>query len=191
MNIDELKILLIESLNVTYVTDSHLYVNNLCERSKVFRIGLILSQKIGDNQEYAGYIVDSEYNKRGSLEKIITGKYAQYPDLLLHKRGDNPDENLLVVEFKVSSTRLDKDPFENDVEKLKYLTDNNEYHYRLGAHVCLCPSGYIVKWYMSGSAESGFTSYSKNDGQMIPEQSANDIVNSDFRKRYNKMESAR
>jgi hypothetical protein len=67
--INGLKLLLIESLNKTYVEDSHLYKNNLCERSKVFRIGLIISQKILNNMVYSGYSVDCEYNKRGDHQK--------------------------------------------------------------------------------------------------------------------------
>lgn len=189
MTVESLKKLLIESLNETYVTDNHLYENELCERSKVFRIGLILSRITADNQECAGYFVDSEYNKRGSLKKLITGDYAQYPDLILHKRGNNPDENLLVVEFKVSSTPLEKEGFENDVKKIRYLTANNEYNYRLGAHVCLCSSGYIIKWYLSGLPEHGFTYYS-NIRKTILEQPTETISNNDFMKKYGRIDSS-
>lgn len=187
MNVDNLKSLLIESLNETYVTDKHLYENKLCERSKVFRIGLILSRKITDNQEYAGCVVDSEYNRRGSLEKIISRENPQYPDLLIHKRGDNSSENLLVIEFKVSSTKLDKDPFENDVNKLKHLTANNEYNYQLGAHVYLCRYGYIIKWYTSGFPEDEFTIYSsKSKRKKILEQPTGKFSKISFLKQYKK-----
>ncbi|ADN36429.1 hypothetical protein Mpet_1676 [Methanolacinia petrolearia DSM 11571] len=160
MIIDELKDLLTESLKETFVNDVHLYQNNLCERSKVFRIGLILSQKIKDNPEYSGYSVDCEYNKRGDHPKIISNKNPQSPDLMLHRRGDFPEDNLLVVEFKVLCKGFYKKGFYNDIEKLKILTKDGEYNYRLGAHVFLCSSGYIIKWYESGKDEPDFYIYS-------------------------------
>ena len=188
MNTNVLKNLLIESLKETYIEDSHLYENNLCERCKVFHIGLILSQKIKEYSEYSSYSVDSEYNKRGSLDKIITGDYPQYPDLMLHKRGDNPDENLLIVEFKVSSTSLTKADFKNDVEKLKYLTKDGEYNYKFGAHVFLCSSGYIIKWYQSGKPESGYYIYSgilkKELGESDPK-----VLKNKFLREYKEMKS--
>ena len=186
--INELKLLLIDSLNETYHKDTHLYDNGLCERSKVFRIGLILSQKIMSNELYSDYSVDSEYNKRGSLDKIITGKKAQYPDLMLHKRGDNPDENLLVAEFKVSSTDLTENDFKNDVKKLEYLTCDNEYNYKLGAHVFLCPSGYIIKWYQSGKPESGFNIFFDTEKSKL-EESDPKVLNNKFLKEYEKKKS--
>ena len=188
MNTEDLKKILINSLNETYHKDNHLYDNGLCERSKVFRIGLILSQKIKENSEYSSYSVDSEYNKRGSLDKIITGDYAQYPDLMLHKRGDNPDENLLVVEFKVQSTSFTKDGFENDVKKLEHLTKNNEYNYKLGAHVFLCPSGYIIKWYQSGNPKPGLYIYSITLKKEL-EESDPKVLNNKFLKEYEKKKS--
>ena len=154
----------------------------------MFRIGLILSQKIADNPEYVGYIVDSEYNKRGSLEKIITGKNPQFPDLLLHMRGNNRNENLMIAEFKVSSTPLSTIGFRNDVKKLKYLTADNEYNYQLGAHVYLCSSGYVIKWYISGIPEHGFTIYSNKSQEILCQPSAN-ISNKVFLKKYEEMDS--
>ena len=160
MNTDDLKNLLTESLSETYVIDKHLYDKKLCERSKVFRIGLILSRKIESNKSYSGYSVDCEYNKRGDYKKIISSKNPQSPDLMLHRRGDFSDENLLVVEFKVYSKKFYKKGFKNDIKKLQILTSKREYNYKLGAHVCLCPSGYIIKWYQSGKPEQGFFIYS-------------------------------
>lgn len=183
MNTDALKNLLLESLNKTYVEDSHLYENNLCERSKVFRIGLILSQKINGNLEYTGYSVDSEYNKRGSLDKIITRDNAQYPDLILHRRGNNPDENLLVVEFKILPTNRPIDDFKNDKDKLVHLTKDKEYNYKLGAHVCLYSSGYIIKWYQAGKPESEFYIFD-NKGKEELKNSDSRILNNKFLKVY-------
>lgn len=183
--INKLKSLLISSLNETYHEDNHLYDNRLCERSKVFRIGLILSQTIVSDELYSGYSIDSEYNKRGSLNKIITGDRAQYPDLMLHKRGDNPEENLLVVEFKIPSTslRFSKKGFDNDVKKLVYLTSDNEYNYKLGSHVFLCSSGYIIKWYQSSKPEGGYFIYSSTLKMDVAE-SALKSLNIDLFKEY-------
>lgn len=94
--INKLKLLLIKSLNETYPKDKHLYKNNLCERCKVFRIGVILSQKINEKDEYLGYSVDCEYNKRGDQPKNISSENPQSPDLMIHRRGDDSDKNSLL-----------------------------------------------------------------------------------------------
>jgi hypothetical protein len=108
---------------------------------------------------------------------------------MLHRRGDFPEENLLVVEFKVLSRNFYKKGFENDIKKLKILTSNTDYNYKLGAHVFLCPSGYIVKWYKSGKPESGFIIYSyalKNE----LEESNPKVLNNKFLKEYEEMKSS-
>lgn len=186
--INELKLLLINSLNETYHKDTHLYDNGLCERSKVFRIGLILSRKIENNEAYRCCSVDCEYNKRGDHPKTISNKNPQSPDLMLHRRGDFPENNLLVVEFKVSSTDLTENCFENDVKKLKHLTKNNEYNYKLGAHVFLCPSGYIIKWYQSGNPKPGLYIYSITLKKEL-EESDPKVLNNKFLKEYEKKKS--
>lgn len=188
MNTDDLRNLLIESLNETYIIDKHLYENNLCERSKVFRIGLILSKKIENNKSYSYYSVDCEYNKRGDHKKIISTKNPQSPDLMLHRRGDFPRENILVVEFKVQSRNLYKKGFENDIKKLQILTSKNEYNYKLGAHVFLCPSGYIIKWYQAGKAKSGFYIYSNSLKNEL-KKSDPKVLKNKFLKEYEKMKS--
>lgn len=182
IDIDALKKLLIESLNETYVEDRHLYENDLCERCKVFRIGLILSQNIDKIREFSGYSVDSEYNKRGSLEKIISRRNPQFPDLILHQRG-NPSENLLVVEFKKSSTHPTDDDLENDRKKLEYLTKDKEYNYKVGAHVCLCRSGYIIKWYIAGNSEPEPYIYSSTQKRELKESDPK-VLHNIFLKNY-------
>jgi len=59
LNTDDLKNLLIKSLNQSYKYDKHLYDKNICERSKVFRIGLTLSQIINPS------------SKKGIIQNIL------------------------------------------------------------------------------------------------------------------------
>lgn len=180
-------------MNKSYKDDKYLYDKNLCERSKVFRIGLTLSQIItpssekNDNTKYSGYSVDCEYNKRGDHPKTISNKNPQSPDLMLHRRGDFPDDNLLVVEFKVRLKSFYKKGFCNDVKKLKILTSKNDYNYKLGAHVFLCPSGYLIKWYQYGKPEAGFYVYSYGLKRELKEPDPK-VLKNRFLKEYKKIE---
>lgn len=67
---------------------------------------------------FAPYSVDCEYNRNGLDPKVILNELLQkidnddtdastvYPDIIVHKRGSN-DENLLVIEAKKSSSNDD------------------------------------------------------------------------------------
>ena len=153
--------MLIRSLNQLYKNDAPLLSNNLCERALVFRVGHYLSKLLDEDYPNSEYSVDSEYNRRGSLEKRICSSHAQYPDLILHKRGDTSatdGNNLLVVEFKRARERNYKKGFENDVKKLEHLTQNNDYNYLLGSHVYLENDNYMIVWYIRGNhLDKGYT----------------------------------
>ena len=107
---------------------------------------------------------------------------------MLHRRGDFPEDNLLVVEFKVRLKSFYKKGYYNDIEKLKILTSNIDYNYKLGAHVFLCPSGYIIKWYQSGTPESGSYIYSSILKKEL-EESDPKILKNKFLKEYKEMKS--
>ena len=60
----------------------------------------IKEQQILDEKKlFSEYNLDCEYNRNGSKpKKIISLKQNVYPDLIIHQRGSN-DMNLLVMEW--------------------------------------------------------------------------------------------
>ncbi|MFH4804432.1 hypothetical protein WMQ58_22245 [Vibrio diabolicus] len=90
--------------------DSHLLIINANERSMTHRIAIYLQE------EFADYHVDCEYNRDDHEPKEIdlgtenldgydTNAVTVYPDIVVHERGNN-DHNLLVIEFKKSSSSI-------------------------------------------------------------------------------------
>lgn len=67
------------------------------------------------------------------MEKEITNR-AVFPDIIVHKRGINT-ENILIVEVKKSTSKV---PFDYDFIKLKAYTSNyygNDLNYQLGVFI--------------------------------------------------------
>ena len=80
----------------------------------------------------AEYNVDCEYNRDGYGMKKIDGTLV-YPDFILHKRGTN-ESNLLIIEFK---TWWNSDNRE-DIEKLKaMMSEWYRYQYQYGYSIIL------------------------------------------------------
>ncbi len=88
---------------------------------------------------FRGWDVDCEYNRRGDKPKRFRFKPGEtclrkkkggvFPDIIIHHRGHDR-ENLLVIEAKKSSSRLDTSW---DKEKLrKFTSPNGGYNYAWG-----------------------------------------------------------
>ena len=96
------------ALDKLYNDDSYLFnidtsskiKKHVGERAIVFRFGLYFQQELDKYEFFNDFKLDCEYNRSGSNPKqlqIIGNRF--FPDLILHKRGDNKN-NLLVIEFK-------------------------------------------------------------------------------------------
>ncbi len=72
--------------------------------------------------------MSKDNHKRDDNNRLI------YPDLILHERG-NTNRNLLAIEFKKKGARSNS--ISHDIEKLEYLTSNNDYRYKLGISIIL------------------------------------------------------
>jgi hypothetical protein len=113
-----------------YYNDKYLIVHKPCkktsratrghvsERAIVFRFCIYLQELAYQSEDFKDYHIDSEYNRNLDAKKSLPNpQWANgvYPDLIIHKRGNN-DSNLLVVEFKAwwSNASLE----ENDRKKL-------------------------------------------------------------------------
>ncbi|KTA75239.1 MULTISPECIES: hypothetical protein [Aeromonas] len=142
----------IASLRQFIARDRYLLEVNANERSLTHRIGMYLQAQF----EY--YDVDCEFNRDGHDPKELyigtedtdvfdDNAMTVYPDVIVHRRGSN-DDNLLVIEFKKSSSRVGSG---KDMTKLHaYKTD---LHYRYALFVELGTTRIItepevtqVKW---------------------------------------------
>lgn len=138
------------ALQSLFSNDSYLLERRLNERSIAFKLAEYLQPL------FNGYNVDSEYNGDAGKEndrKALSiaenrireigfdpnedNHYSISPDIIIHKRGLNTD-NLVVIEVK-KDTSLDKHK-QFDLIKLEHLTIDflgNHYNYRLGIALIL------------------------------------------------------
>ena len=89
----------------------------------------------------AGYNVDCEYNRDGYGIKQVDGNYV-YPDFILHKRGSNED-NLLIIEFK---TWWNPDN-NTDIEKIQRMMHPQlRYKYKYGCCITINQDNSEIFW---------------------------------------------
>jgi hypothetical protein len=151
--------------------DSFLLKHDVSERAITYKLALYLTPL------FPGYDVDCEYNRNIEVDsgkkyirilKDIADGYGLlhkdekdeefvyrdvYPDIIIHKRGHNKD-NLLIIEMKKSSSNIS---CEYDIEKLKRYTspeDENVLNYSFGAFVYIGVKNemreYRIIWYREG-----------------------------------------
>ncbi|WP_454953902.1 hypothetical protein [Fusobacterium hwasookii] len=101
---------------------------------------LLLNEIYQEN--YKEYFVDSEYNRRKEIVKILPKEYRElkkkdkqiYPDIILHQR--NSEKNLMIIEMKKTYSSDEGGKNENR-DRLKFLTSlrkENKYKYLLGVY---------------------------------------------------------
>ncbi|MEK7435110.1 MAG: hypothetical protein AABZ74_18410 [Cyanobacteriota bacterium] len=119
-----------KAINNLLINDTYLLEHDLNERSITHKLAEYLQQ------EFLGFNVDCEYNGnitrsnyRGKNLNLheqkdkLKNKYPKavisvYPDIIVHQRGTN-DNNLLLIEVKKSSSRVDS---AFDLDKLRVYT---------------------------------------------------------------------
>lgn len=134
----------IEALAKLYREDYSLIERKCSERSIVFRLGLYLANSLITS----GLTVDCEYNRNGEEPKSLIGKRFTYPDIIVHSRGDN-ENNRLVVEVKTPND-TDTEHFRKDREKLIGFTQELSYVYEQGVHVYIAATTCSLVWYVNG-----------------------------------------
>lgn len=124
---------------------------HLSERSIVFRYGLYLQDRI-TKTIFENYNIDCEYNRNIDLEKKYHSNNGDilgcYPDIIIHKRGTN-DDNLLVIEVKTWWNKNTK----HDEDKLRDLTrQTSDYKYEYGLSITFGKDedSVIMKWFQDG-----------------------------------------
>ncbi|HIJ06383.1 hypothetical protein [Methanocalculus sp.] len=136
LNWDEMELILFikKALDDLYDNDSHLIKIKAHERSLVFRFGLYFNDLLIEKSYFSGFDLDFDYNRdRNNPKRLKNDHNRIFPDLILHKRGNN-NNNILVLEFKTHWNENNSD----DLNKLKELTSpKQQYHYKLGISIVL------------------------------------------------------
>ena len=157
-DIEELKRLIDHSINLLYENDYYLIQNKVHERTIVFRFGLHFYKLLQETNNYSGYDLDSEYNKnRGECKKTVNFPKGTYPDMILHKRGTN-DFNIMIIEFK---TYLGRN-INRDIAKLKDFTHPYQgYNYKLGVFIRFLKDTYEYVYINDGNVQDYSDSMSR------------------------------
>lgn len=150
--------------------EPYLLEHNLSERSLTHKLAMYVQRQIEARHSAEGLHVDCEYNRNAELgdnsEKLLKvvwdkrrarlgrldaavisqdtlNEYSTYPDIIVHRRGDN-GHNAIVIEVKKDTSVV---PDDYDVEKLTSFTHPERgYHYTLGAFVKLRTGGRAGEW---------------------------------------------
>ena len=132
MSEDEIITTVQTAIKLLYTKDKALISNDLCERCLVHRLAFHLQSL------FPAYYVDCEFNKsfyhNKVGNKILTSIWGNYIDIIVHKRSNVPNENLICIETKKEKNK--KDRFK-DRENLKILTSNDRFAYKLGFYIIL------------------------------------------------------
>ena len=139
--------LICNALKKLYQNDMHLIYNcpatrhksndnkhHVGERSIVFRFAHYLQEMLNCEKRLSSYDLDCEYNRNGTMAKRLPSfPNGTYPDVILHHRGSNKS-NLLVMEFKTYWS----DNQDIDVRKIEEFTNQNgEFKFLLGETVLI------------------------------------------------------
>lgn len=142
-----------EALHLLYENDRYLIYNqtkrsdrrdnHVSERGIVFRFGIYLDQICKKKKFFDSYNIDTEYNRNFNGPKYLPNSpNGSFPDLIIHKRGSN-EFNLLIVEFKTWWDNNNK----TDIKKIEEFMDpNGKYGYKLGLSVILEKEKPVNKW---------------------------------------------
>lgn len=155
-----------DALDKLYYNDRYLLEHDVNEQSITHRLAIYLEDV------FFNYNVDCEYNRYGDDPKRLKGKsFKKYdklfkyeidrlikeidtdklakPDIILHKRGRN-DQNLLVIEVKKSNSKDDN----YDRLKLMIFTDKDYgLNYKYGLFIKLDKDNKLC-WFSDGKCIS-------------------------------------
>jgi len=124
MDIEIVKQKVNNALHKLYKMDAYLFEHDLCERCLQHKFASYLEQEnFGD-----GYFIDCEYNRAysksngGIRTKKITSENGNSIDIVITKRNNDPDDDLVCFELKKWNSSKGEEGFKSDRKKLKILT---------------------------------------------------------------------
>ena len=135
LNLKEIVDLIEFSLNKLYDRDSYLIKNDLHEQTITHKLANYMEQYC--NELKYSLDVDVEYNRNIKDSKrwiFMNEKKLFKPDIIIHKRGENI-HNTLIIEAKKKNCN-DCNKIQLDHEKLKNLTTKEDsLYYRFGLFI--------------------------------------------------------
>lgn len=131
-----------ESCKKLYMNDGYLIRKHIHERAIVFRFGIYIQRRLSRNELLKQYNLDCEYNKNGNdIKSLPQFPNGTMPDLIIHKRGSNY-ENILIIECK---TENDPDT-DRDIEKIKAFVDiDQDYKFKYGMSILFLSNEVVIK----------------------------------------------
>lgn len=138
----DLDYLIRTALSLLYKNDKYLIDIRTNERCIVFRFGYYFQTLLSMHREYKEYDLDLEYNRDGEdPKKTINHQNGIYPDVILHKRGNNND-NLLVMEFKGHWNNQGSRRDESKIYDL--INPSGKFHYKRGCKILLNENDFLI-----------------------------------------------
>ncbi len=114
------------------------------ERSICFKFGLYLNKYTEANKILSKYDLDAEYNRDiDGIKRLSNRMNGCYPDLILHKRGNN-ENNILIIECK--GWWAQEADIESDREKIAAFLNSVRYRYMLGLLILFNKDGIVFEW---------------------------------------------
>lgn len=140
----EIEDLVYVALKAVYKYDKYLIDIRAHERDIVFRFGIYFQKLLEKHDKFKAYNLDVEYNRNEFGPKITenSSNNGVYPDVILHKRGNNED-NHLVMEFKGYWNNQGQEEDKSKIHDL--MNPNGEYKYKNGYTVLLKENDFLVK----------------------------------------------
>lgn len=144
---EQIKAFTVEALQILYSSDIFLISdgeqNHNHEIAIVHRFAHYIENIINGALPNFNKDFDMEYNRNLDDQKRDSHGDIMRPDFIIHQRGSN-DNNILVIEFKTWwNTNQD-----DDIRKIKEFTDKDgAYRYLLGATVFIEREKQNIVWY--------------------------------------------
>lgn len=121
-----------EAIEELYKKDKILFKEEISERCLVYNFARHL-EDILKYTKYENLNIDLEYNRNCGKMKSIRGQKITYPDIIVHERGNN-NKNTIVLEFKKwKNNKIEE--IEKDRRKLQGF--KYEYRYKLSMLIIL------------------------------------------------------
>ncbi len=132
----------IEALSDFITNEKFLLQNNLNERTLTAKLSCYIQNSFQDfdvDCEYNRMMDGKDYNTKKlgleNIEEMIikandTEQKTVFPDIIIHKRGDN-SQNFVVIEAKKYSN-TNNNSRKTDFDKLKAFTDKDKLNYQFG-----------------------------------------------------------
>ncbi len=140
---EQLEEQIISVLKILYEEDKYLLLVNANEVCISAHLWHYFKNKY--DKDYVGFNIDMEYNRNGIDPKTGQAMRRIRPDMIIHRRGCNK-YNFACFEIKRTTRYL-----QQDYDKLKYITDNNNlYRYRYGISILLKNDVVTIVWFEEG-----------------------------------------